>query len=125
MGFIRPYNYGVWLTGMGVIRPHTALLNWAKSKAFCLISYPPLHLTDCRQSLKHRCIVPSLAIFYHYINGHYSYEFAKTPCLTYRHIYCSTFHHTPQRADYLFPCKVSSRISLAIFPCLPNIDQSI
>ncbi len=43
---------------------HTALLDRVESKAFCLISSPPL--TNCDQPLKLRRSVASLSIFYRY-----------------------------------------------------------
>ena len=68
-----PPMYGVWFSCLaGSI--HTALLNRVESKAFRLISSPPL--TDCLDSLSHQHNVASLSLFYHYFHADCSSELA-------------------------------------------------
>ena len=72
----EPYlpMYGAWLSCLGVSSTHTALLNRVESKAFRLISSPPL--TDCLDSLSHRGNVASLSLFYCYFHADCSSELA-------------------------------------------------
>ena len=71
-GLIRPcMEYASHIWGGST---HTALLNRVESKAFRLISSPPL--TDCLQSLNIRRNVASLSIFYRYFHGYCSSELA-------------------------------------------------
>ena len=91
-GLIRPcmeYASHVWGGST-----HTALLNRVESKAFRLISSPPL--TNCLQSLKFRRNVASLAIFYRYFHGYCSSELANCmppPLLRPRCTRLSTYSH--------------------------------
>ena len=71
-----PPMYGVWLSCLRG-STHTALLNRMESKAFRLISSPPL--TDCLDCLSHRRNVASLSIFYRYFHADCSSEFACLP----------------------------------------------
>ncbi len=67
-GLVRPcmeYACHVW----GGLR-HTALLDRVESKAFRLISFPPL--TSCLLPLKSRCSDASLSIFYRYFHANCS-----------------------------------------------------
>ena len=73
---------------------HTALLNRMESKAFHLINSPPL--TDCLDSLSHRCNVASLSLFYRYFHADCSYELANcmhSPLLQPRCTRLSTSYH--------------------------------
>ena len=74
-GLIRPcmeYGSHVWRCST-----HTALLNEVESKAFCLINSPSLTpLTDCLDSLSHRCNVAFLSLFYWYFHTGCSFKLA-------------------------------------------------
>ena len=76
-GLVRPcmeYASHVWGGST-----HTALLDRVESKAFRLISSPPL--TNCLLPLKSRRIVASLSLFYRYFHAHYSLQL--TDCIPY------------------------------------------
>ena len=65
-----PPIYEVWFLCL-VGSTHTVLLNRVKSKALRLTNCP---LTDCFDSLNHRCNVAFLSLFYHYFHADCSSE---------------------------------------------------